>query len=615
MNTPTKQDLTESAQTLSLQGAWAAASDAWQRVTEHDPRDARAWNNLGLTLARAGHYPEAIDAFTAGMQHGLPADEVAAGTGLVFCLRQQYDVARENLEMAVASNPANLSAWSNLVISYARLGLIEKAFQAAKHVLGLDPDNLSALGSLASLCKDLGMPDEALAWARRAAEAAPDQPHLISNLIWAMLHADGINGHDMLDAGLEFDRRARASIQSWPLPFPPPTGEGGPSGPGAGLGSDTVPLQPSHPSPEHLATTRLKVGWLSGDLRNHAVGRFVIPVLEALDPRRIESVVYNTGHIDDEFSARARKASSAWHDVGGMSDAQLVALIRNDNLHLLIDLAGHTDGSRLSALARRTAPMQASWLGFPGTTGLSTIDHVFVPPDPVLLAGQWCSETPLALPGCYCVREPLAIDVAPRQPRAGGAPFTFGSLNNLAKLSPATIAVWAAILQNEPKARLILVATSGDNGVLADDLKARFAAHGADPSQLDIRGRMDYEAYRACWREIDLALDPFPFNGGTTSFDALCAGTPFVTLAGDALHSRMGRNLLEAVGLSDLIAATVEEYIVKAVTLARSPEQLARLHASLPQRLRDSVLTDVPGFARGLEALFLEIAARGTPPP
>ncbi|MEC5388196.1 tetratricopeptide repeat protein [Uliginosibacterium sp. H3] len=614
-----KQALVERAQALSRAAAWGDASKAWQEVIAASPQDPLAWKNLGLARAHAGQYPEAIDAFATGMQHGLPADEVATGTGIVFCLRQQYDVARDNLEMAVASNPQNLTAWSNLVVCYTRLGLVEQTFQAAGHVLAIDENNLSALGSLASLCKDMGLADEALAWARRAAEAAPDQPHLVSNLMWAMLHADSMTSEDLLEAGKEFNRRAQALVPANPLQSPLPSRrEGGPSGLGEGKASSNAsrPFPPSHLSPQRerqpqAAPRRIKIGWLSADLRNHAVGRFVIPVLEALDAQRSQSFIYNTGHLDDAWSERARQHAT-WREAANLSDTQLVALIRSDEIDILIDLSGHTDGSRLAALAQRAAPLQASWLGFPDTTGLSTIDHILVPPDPVLEAGNWCSETPLALPGCYCPREATTIDDTPRPPR-DGKPFTFGSLNNLAKLSPTTLAVWATILQNEPDARLILVATAGDNLAVADDLRARFVAHGANPAQLDIRGRMDYEAYRACWREIDLGLDPFPFNGGTTGFDALCAGKPFVTLAGDSLHARMGRNLLVAVGLPELVAETVEDYIIKAVTLARAPADIAALHSRLPQQLRASPLMDVTGFARGLEALFEQLLITGRP--
>lgn len=603
-----KQVLAERAQALSRAAAWRDACEAWQQVVAAAPKDPLAWKNLGLARAHAGQFPDAIDAFATGMQHGLAADEVATGTGIVFCLRQQYDVARDNLEMAVASNPQNLSAWSNLVVCYTRLGLVETAFAAAAHVLAIDENNLSTLGSLATLCKDMGLADEAIAWARRAAEAAPEQPHLISNLMWAMLHADSITPEGLLEAGKEFDRRAQALIPAKGLlsPFPQPLSREREreASCGAAVRKAGGELRAASPT--------IKLGWLSADLRNHAVGRFVIPILEALDPQRVESTIYNTGHIDDDWSDRARKVCT-WREVAELSDTQLVALIRSDEPDVLIDLAGHTDGSRLAALAQRAAPVQATWLGFPDTTGLSTIDYILVPPDPVLLAGKWCSETPLALPGCYCPRERSTMDDAPRLRSRGGQPFTFGSLNNLAKLSPTTLAVWATILQNEPTARLILMATHGDNVALATDLRARFAAYGADPSQLDIRGRMDYEDYRACWREIDLGLDPFPFNGGTTGFDALCAGTPFVTLAGRSLHARMGANLLSALGLTELVANTQEDYIVKAVTLARSPEQIAALHASLPQRLSNSPLLDVPRFACGLEDLFARMANAGPP--
>ncbi len=579
-----RKDHVAKARKLSAAGSWALAIAEWKRVVELDAKDPADWVRLALSYAYAGRYPEAVDAFGLAMQHGLPADEVAAGLGVVFCLRQQYDVARENLEFAVAKNPSNLAAWGNLVVACARTGDVARALEAAEIVLARSPRDLGVLGALGSLYKDAALPDEAVRWCERAAAAAPDDPNAISNLLWALLHSDTASAAAILARAREFDRRASRG------------------GAAAELGPRRAPRSEGAP---------IRVGWLSGDLRNHAVGQFVIPVLEQLDRGRVESIVYATSHFDDAMSARARGAVHAFRRVADRSDAELVALARKDSLDVMIDLAGHTDASRLSALARRVAPVQVSWLGYPGTTGLATIDYVLVPPDPALLVGGWCSETPLALPDVYSVRAlaessafPASPALPPRMPWRTSGRFTFGCLNNFAKVSPACLRAFARVLVAVPDARLLLVGFPEADRARADDVRARFAEHGVDAGRLDLRARMSFEAYQCAWSELDLALDPFPFNGGTTGFDALFAGVPFLTLRGASLHERMGANLLGAVGLSALAFDATDAYVDAAVRFAREPATLEPLRQRLPDALRASALVDVPRFARGLEQVL-----------
>lgn len=570
---PQKTNIAARAQALSAQGRWLEACQAWQSVIRHDDRNADAQANLGLALAHAGRTAEAVDAYGAALQLGLPEDEVLAGWGIAFCLREQYGIARENFENAVARNPNNLRAWSNLVLVYVRLGLMQRALEAAEHVLAINPGDATTLSSLGTLCKDTGMPDQAIAWFRRAAEAKPNDLTDLSNLMWAMLHSDTVSPTDIIAEGRQFDARVCARLT---YPSPP------------------------RKTPVATKTGKLRIGWVSGDLRDHAVGLFVIPVLEQFDGERFESIVYSNSHVRDEMSQRAKAAVSVWRDVADLGDDQLADAIRHDTVDILVDLAGHTAGNRLSVFTHKPAPIQATWLGYPGTSGLSTMDYILVPPDAVLMAGHWCRETPIALPDCYCVRDPSQIPL-PVPHRNKNSVITFGCLNNFSKVSPSAVETWARILNQVADSRLILVALGGNDQELVADIQSRFGAFGIDNQRIVIRGRMTRADYFSAYGDIDLALDPFPFNGGTTGVDSLCMGTPFVTLEGQALHARMGANLLRTIGLQDLIAATADDYVGKVVALAANDNALKQIRDDLRERVMASPLMDIRRFARGLE--------------
>ncbi|GAB4058797.1 tetratricopeptide repeat protein [Uliginosibacterium sediminicola] len=560
----------------SAAGNWHSACEAWQALLQQSPGDASTHANLAQALAHAGRHAEAVDAWAAAMHYGLPADQAAVGMADVFILRKQYDIALENLDMAIAANDGNLQAWSKRVMVCTRLGKLQEALSAAEQVLAVAPEDLNTLLSLGMLFKDAGVPEEALSWLQRAIAAAPAKLPLRSNLLWAMLHADQPSAAEILEQARQYGQLLCAEKQ-------------------AGL----------RQAPRRRGDV-LRIGWLSADLRNHAVGHFVIPVLEAFDTQRSCHIVYDNSGLDDAMSQRARRAVSQWHKVSQLGDAALAQLIQNDQLDILIDLGGHTDGTRLEVFATRLASVQISWLGYPGTTGVIGMDYVLVPPDPALLRGGWSSEEALALPDSYCVREPSysapPTDCTPPCLRNGY--IRFGCLNNFAKVSPSAIAVWAHILQRVAHSQLLLVINGEPDGELAADIRTRFAALGVAAERLQIRGRMSPADYFASYREIDIALDSFPFNGGTTGFDALSMATPFVTLAGEALHARMGRNLLCAVGLEPLVADSIDDYIAKACALAAEPARISALHAYLGDTMPKSVLMDVPRFARGLEAIF-----------
>jgi predicted O-linked N-acetylglucosamine transferase (SPINDLY family) len=349
-------------------------------------------------------------------------------------------------------------------------------------------------------------------------------------------------------------------------------------------------------------------------MRQHPVAAFTAPFLGELDHRQLELFVYHNTRNEDNVTEYAKACVDKWREVQGLGDEALAKLIRADEIDILVDLNGNTENHRLLAVARKPAPIQITWLGYPGTTGISTVDYIFIPPDPVLEEGKWCSETPWPLPDCYGVRNSGTLANVPVQPGLPcerlSRPFSFACLNNFRKASAKAIELWSRILNAVPDSRLILVGRAGKDETFQDSVQSRFSAHGVDPARLDIRGMTGRNIYFDWYNEVDLGLDPFPFNGGTAGYDSIWMGVPFVTWPGDMLASRMGRAILRNVGLSELIAESADDYVDIAVSLANDHARLLRLRAGLRERMQASPLMDAPRMARNLAAAFREIWRR-----
>lgn len=578
-----KNSLFNEAQALAAAGRWLDAVELWQRVIALGSRDPQAYRNLGLSLAQAGQWSQAIEAYATAHEYGLAADELYVGLGLVFSLRNQFDIAQENLETALRCNPENLAAWSNLIVAYARQGQWQKSQAAANHLLGLQPDSPAALSALASAHGLNGEADSAIRLFRQVLAGSPHRIDDASNLLWAMLHSDRVSAQDILAEARAFEAR--------------------------------LPPAEALPQPLTARSNKLRIGWVSADLRRHPVGLFVIPMLACFDANRCEHFVYDNATLSDAFSEQAKTQVRAWHAIAALGDDAVAALIRQDGIDILIDLSGHTAGNRLPLFARRPAPVQISWLGSTGTTGIRAMDYILVPSDPVLLRGEWCSEQAVAvdLPGCHCVREASQVFAgdSSQHPFEQNGRISFGSLNNFRKVSPGCVAAWSRILHRVPDSRLFLAVNSQDERYF-DIVNQRFAEHGIASERLHILANISSEEYHARFRDIDIALDPFPCNGGTTTFDTLFAGVPLICLAGDALHSRMSATIVSPLGLDELIADSIDDYVDKAVRLAESTPALKAMRQSLPARVRQSPLTDLPGFARALENLLHQLHAAGS---
>ena len=357
---------------------------------------------------------------------------------------------------------------------------------------------------------------------------------------------------------------------------------------------------------------RLRVGLVSGDFRTHPVGFFLANVLPYIDLESIELIAYVTmNSVHDEISARLQASCSRWVEVENRTYAELAKKIHDDGVHILIDLAGHTAFTRLPMFALKPAPVQVAWLGYWATTGLPEMDYILVDEHVALRDEENIfSEQRYWLPDTYrCFAPPQhqGIGVNELPALAGDQPFTFGCFNNLSKITPHVVAVWARILEAVPHARLLLKATQLNSPVQQDEFRAFLREHGMDGERVVLQASAGYEEYLRAYHQIDMALDPFPYTGGTVSVEGLWMGVPMLTRAGNDMLSRSGQNLLNNVGMQDWVALDDDDYVRKAVELASDLEGLAGIRRGLRAKLEASPICDGPKFARNLQQALWDI--------
>ena len=351
---------------------------------------------------------------------------------------------------------------------------------------------------------------------------------------------------------------------------------------------------------------RLRIGYVSPDLRRHPVSAIFAPILAAHDRSQVEVTCYYNFAGEDVITLRLKSLAEHWRPVAGIDDEALCERIRGDRIDILVDLAGHTSNNRLLAFARKPAPIQVSWLGYFNTTGLATMDYFISDPwsSP---AGQerYYVERLLRLPHTrFCYQPPEYMPAVSPLPANTTGQVTFGCLNNLSKVNEKVLALWGEVLQAVPGAKLRVQAAALDDA----PNRARFgelcARHGIAPARLELRGFVPIEHAPASYAAIDIALDPFPFCGGMTSLEALWLGVPVITLAGETIASRQSASMLMNLGMPELIAGNPVQYVNNAADLARDLPRLAALRAGLRQRFAASPLMDYAGFARELEAAY-----------
>jgi predicted O-linked N-acetylglucosamine transferase (SPINDLY family) len=565
---------------LFEQGAHAEAAAAYARAIAAKPDYAEAHYNLGNLLKAQGRRDEAAAAYRAALTHKPSLAEAQANLGNVLGELGRLDEAVAAYRAALALKPDSAEAHYNLGNALKDGGALHAAAAEYRAALALKPDYAEAHGNLGVVLTGQGKIGEALAAYARAAALKPDDAAACSNWLMALNYAEDKTADEVFAAHRQWDARFGAAA---PRP--------------AAYANDCAPER------------RLKVGYVSPDLRAHSVAYFVEPLLQAHDRQAVEVFCYAEVAKPDAVTARLRHLADQWVDTVGMTDDALAARIVADGIDLLVDLAGHTAHNRLAVLARKPAPVQVTWLGYANTTGLSAIDARLVDAvtDPEG-ADAFASERLVRLAGGFlCYGGPTdAPEPAPSPCLANGT-VSFGSFNNPAKLSDATLDVWAALLTRLPQARLVLKGKPFADTATRDLYHARFAARGVAAERVEMGGWVSADDHLAQYARVDIALDPFPYNGTTTTCEALWMGVPVVTLKGDRHAGRVGASLLTQIGTEEWIASSVDDYVAIAASLAEYPERLSALRGGLRARVAASALCDRAAFARQIEGAYRDL--------
>lgn len=361
-------------------------------------------------------------------------------------------------------------------------------------------------------------------------------------------------------------------------------------------------------SPDMSPDRPLRVGYVSPDFSAHSVAYFFEPLLAAHDRTKVETYCYYCATKVDNTTKRLQGYADHWRDVTPLDDRALARVIADDKIDILVDLAGHSAKSRIQMFAHKAAPIQVAWLGYPNTTGLKSVDYRFtdIIADPVGEADRFHSETLVRLDGgiwCYQGDETIPLPA----PKTGGA-ITFGSFNHMSKLTPEVIKLWSDILNALPQSRLILKHLQLGNAVTRDTVAKQFGIHGIAPERLDLHAKLPkFEDHLALYGQVDIGLDPFPFNGCTTTFEALWMGVPVISLRGDRHVARVGASILTHLGHPELLAETPEGYVKLATELANDPARLASYREQLRGTLKSSPLGDAVGFTSKVEQAYREM--------
>lgn len=539
----------------------------------------------GLALHMSKRFQEALVHYEKALSMGYNTAALQCNRGVIYKDLRKGGDAIMAFHAAVKMDPSNVSYLNNLGAAALELGLNTEALECFEQAVEKNPMLPTARNNIGNLLKDRARGMDALPQYRKSMELNPDDRDAPSNYLLCHMYIPD------MDPKLVFEEHKKWGI------------------------STTKKFPPAFKFKPREAGAKIRVGFLSADLCHHPVAHFIEPIFRGYDRECFEVVAYGDQRKSDEFSARFAKQVDLWRETSSYDDRALAKLIHEDRVDILFELAGHTAYNRLGVFALKPAPVQVSYLGYPGTTGLPTIDFRITDAfaDPLGATEHLHTEKLIRVPECAWCFEPdaSAPEVEPLPALKNGY-VTFGCFNNMAKLNPSLFETWAEILLRVPGSHLRLKArTLTDDGV-RKELKSYFTERGIEEDRLDFFGHTKKVAdHLNHYHSVDIALDSFPYHGTTTTCEAMWMGCPVVTRSGKTHVSRVGVSLLSAVGLQEFITDTREAYIEKAVALAAQTDRLQELRSGMRDRLRNSVLMDEKRFVQGFEKALMEMANLG----
>ena len=563
-------------------GKQKQAARAYQMALAVEPDNAQAHYNLGNALKEMGRLDDALESYRQAITLNPAFAEAHHNLGHALRETGRLEEAVESCRTALGIRSGFAEAHNTLGNALRDLGRLDDASTSYREALALQPDYVDAHINLGTICKDTGDLDQAATHYRAALDADPNSVQALSNLILANTYRVDLAP----DEYLAEPRRYGAIVAK---------------------GITPVGFRKN----DRKADRPLRIGLVSGDFRVHPVTDFLKDVLAEIDGQKLELFAYANATREDDLTTRLKEIIPHWHNAVGISDKVLASRIVEDEIDILVDLSGHTANTRLPLFAWKPAPVQVTWLGYNGTSGVEAMDYILCDKTALPVSAEpYFTEKPWRLPDIWSCYSPPDLDMKVNEPPVlANGYITFGSFNNLSKVSDETVACWSRILEAMPDSCLLLKAKQLEDSTVREKLCSRFEAQGTDRQRIDFRGFSSKEEYLQTYREIDIALDPFPYCGVTTSVEALWMGVPVLTLMGDHFVSRTGGSLLSSLGMSEWIAGSPADYVEKSKTLASDLAGLSTLRANLRDQLLASPICDAPWFARNLEKAFREMWA------
>ncbi len=554
------------------------AAECCRIVLEALPGHAATYCNLGVALQKTGAFDAAIEAYQTALQFDPEHLPAHINWGLALQDTGNLAGALEHFRKALALAPNSAEAHNNLGMALQQNGDIENARTHIEKALEQQPDHAKALANLGVIDLEQGDPLRAVEHFQKALDVEPQFPTALSNLLLSRLYLANTDTSENLALARQINHMLRLRVP-------------------VHLNS----LEPGRP---------LRVGFVSADLRRHAVSSFLEGVWTYLNSDQIQLYAYATSHTEDDVTGRLRRHTTTWRKLAGMTLAKQCQCIATDKIDILLDLGGHTANNNLAIFAQKPAPIQVTWLGYSSTTGLETIDYILADSYvlPISDTEQY-SETPWRLPDSYlCYTPPNFEPTFTNGPALTNGYVTFGSFNNLSKLTDTAIACWAQILRAVPESRLLLKAKQLDSPAFQSSLSRRFSAAGIETDRVTTMGRTSgFAEHLDAYNQMDIALDPFPYAGTTTTAEALWMGVPVLTLSGKSFVERVGVSMLTNTDLKEWVAASSEELVTKAANFSANKVELSAMRAKVRSQFRSSPICNPSAFSDALASAFRDM--------